>query len=221
MSEKELLYRLTHTGLGSLLDISTHELVSRVKPSKDIKNLHSKLTAYLVHKANISELLDITITGECDDIVTPSLANGYVSRYESQTLTKTVINGKEVSPDGLGKFNRTLIMDVDKYLEEELDAILPSLVEGYPLVFVASLLKHPVSKKPGVKEAIHDYMMKHYLAPLKEAIPNIEVEYRVEDTIVFTIDVSKLNPTERASLATGDFIAYKIETRGVDECWKN
>lgn len=214
MSEKELLYRLTHTGLGSLLDISTHELVSRVKPSKDIKNLHSKLTAYLVHKANISELLDITITGECDDIVTPSLANGYVSRYESQTLTKTVINGKEVSPDGLGKFNRTLIMDVDKYLEEELEGVLPSLVEGYPLVFVAHLLKHPVSKKPGVKEAIHDYMMKHYIAPLKEAIPNIEVEYRVDDTIVFTIDVSKLNATERASLATGDFIAYKIETRG-------
>lgn len=214
MSEKELLYRLTHTGLGSLLDITTHELVSRVRPSKDIKNLHSKLTAYLVHKANISELLNITITGECDDIVTPSLANDYVSRYESQTLTKSIINGKEVSPDGLGRFNRTLIMDVDKYLEEELDSILPSLVEGYPLVFVAHLLKHPVSKKQGVKEAIHDYMMKHYIAPLKEAIPNIEVEYEVGDVVVFTLDVSKLNRVERASLATGDFIAYKIETKG-------
>lgn len=214
MSEKELLYRLTHTGLGSLLDITTHELVSRVKPSRDMKKLHNKLTAYLVHKSNISELLNITITGECEDITAPSLANDYVSRYESQTLTKSIINGKEVSPDGLGRFNRTLIMDVDKYLEEELDTILPSLVEGYPLIFVAHLLKHPVSKKQGVKEAINDYMMKHYIAPLKEAIPNIEVDYRIDDTVVFTIDVSKLNPTERASLATGDFIAYKIETKG-------
>lgn len=214
MSEKELLYRLTHTGLGSLLDVTTHELVSRVKPSMDMKKLHHKLTAYLVHKANISELLNITIKGECDDIVTPTLVNDYVARYESQTLTKSIINGKEVSPDGLGRFNQTLIMDVDKYLEEELGAILPSLVEGYPLVFVAYLLKHPVSKKPGVKEAIHDYMMKHYVAPLKETIPNIEVEYDVGDTVVFTLDMSKLNPTERASLATGDFIAYKIETRG-------
>lgn len=214
MSEKELLYRLTHTGLGSLLDVTTHELVSRVKPSMDMKKLHHKLTAYLVHKANISELLNITIKGECDDIVTPTLVNDYVARYESQTLTKSIINGKEVSPDGLGRFNQTLIMDVDKYLEEELGAILPSLVEGYPLVFVAYLLKHPVSKKPGVKEAIHDYMMKHYVAPLKETIPNIEVEYEVGDTVVFTLDMSKLNPTERASLATGDFIAYKIETRG-------
>lgn len=214
MSEKELLYRLTHTGLGSLLDVTTHELVSRVKPSVDMKKLHHKLTAYLVHKANISELLNITIKGECDDIVTPTLVNDYVARYESQTLTKSIINGKEVSPDGLGRFNQTLIMDVDKYLEEELGAILPSLVEGYPLVFVAYLLKHPVSKKPGVKEAIHDYMMKHYVAPLKETIPNIEVEYEVGDTVVFTLDMSKLNPTERASLATGDFIAYKIETRG-------
>jgi hypothetical protein len=214
MSEKELLYRLTHTGLGSLLDVTTYELVSRVKPSMDIKKLHHKLTAYLVHKSNISELLNITIAGECEDITAPSLVNDYVARYESQTLTKSIINGKEVSPDGLGRFNQTLIMDVNKYLEEELDAILPSLVESYPLVFIAHLFKHPVSKKQGVREAIHDYMMKHYLAPLKEAIPNIEVEYQVGDTVVFTIDVSKLNPTERASLATGDFIAYKIETKG-------
>lgn len=57
-------------------------------------------------------------------------------------------------------------------------------------------------------------VMKHYVAPLKETIPNIEVEYEVGDTVVFTLDMSKLNPTERASLATGDFIAYKIETRG-------
>ena len=214
MSEKELLYRLTHTGLGSLLNVTTYELISRVKPSMDIKKLHNKLTAYLVHKSNISELLNITIAGECEDITAPSLVNDYVARYESQTLTKTIINGKEVAPDGLGRFNQTLIMDVNKYLEEELDAILPSLVEGYPLVFVAHLLKHPVSKKQGVQEAINDYMMKYYIAPLKEAIPNIEVNYRVDDTVVFTIDVSKLNPTERASLATGDFIAYKIETKG-------
>lgn len=214
MSEKELLYRLTHAQLGSFLNVTVDQLVSCVKPRNNIKELYSKLTAYLVEKANLSDLLNITIAGESEDILAPSISSEYVARYESQTLTKTIINGKEVPPECAGRYNQTPIMDVTKYLEEELGAILPQMVEAYPLVLVAHLLNHPVSQKPGVKEAIDDYMMKHYIAPLKEAIPNIEVEYEIKERVTFTLDVSKLDPNERASLASGDYIAYAINIKG-------
>ena len=214
MTEKELLYRLTHTSLGQLIEHQQANVETRVKLSDDLTKLYDKLIPYLIDKSNVSELLDIIIEGEQVKLTPPNPTNQYIESYESKTLNHTVINGAQVEPHRLGRYNRTTIMDVDAYTQDELESLLPQMVEAYPLAMVSAIVNSPLIERTGVGPAIDDYIQKHYIAPLKEAMPNIGVEYKINDVVVFELDPTNLRDAEKASLAKGDYITYKIQLKG-------
>ena len=86
------------------------------------------------------------------------------------------------------------------------------MVEAYPLFVIKLLKDKPEFNQPQIVKAIDKYISTYYLQPLRDAIPNADVTYKIEDLVHFTVDLSKVKEPHiaTASIPTGNFLTYTI-----------
>lgn len=214
MTEKELLYQLTHTSLAQLVKTNPVEETGIIPFSDEHKEMIQKLIPYLIEKTNLKGLLSTIIEGDGEEFNSPDNFAAYITRYDNSYLRPTTNGGRTIEPHRSGKFDGTTIMDTDRYLNERLEALLPQMVEAYPLAFISALSKIKLAEHPEVSAAIAKYIDEEYIAPLVKVMPSISVKYTINDKVEFIINDSKLNDIEKSSLAKGDYISYKITLKG-------
>lgn len=214
MTEKELLYQITHTSLAQLVKTNPVEEAGIIPFSDEHKEMNQKLISYLIEKSELGDLLSTIIEGDGEEFNAPDNFTAYITRYDNSYLRPTTNGGRTIEPHRSGRFDGTTIMDTEQYLNDRLETLLPQMIEAYPLAFITAVNKTKVAERPEVTNAIAKYIDERYIAPLVAVMPEISVKYTIKDKVEFIIDDSKLNDIEKSSLAKGDYISYKITLKG-------
>lgn len=212
MTEKELLYHITSTTIGQLIDLETPNSTSIVEATDNQKNLYQKLIPFLIEQSHLDEIFGTIIEGSAEKFILPNNINDFVKLYDDAYLHPVEINGERILPQTARMLNNTPIMDVKQYEEERLERLLPQMVEAYPLLVIKLLNDKPEFDQPQIVEAIDDYISKYYIQPLRDAVPNADITYKIEDLVHFTVDLSKVKEPHiaAASIPTGNFLTYTI-----------
>ena len=212
MTEKELLYHITSTTIGQLIDLETPNSTSIVEATDNQKNLYQKLIPFLIEQSHIDKVFGTIIEGSAEKFILPNNINDFVKLYDDAYLHPVEINGERILPQTARMLNNTPIMDVTQYEEERLERLLPQMIEAYPLFVIKLLNDKPEFNQPQIVEAIDDYISKYYIQPLRDAVPNADITYKIEDLVHFTVDLSKVKEPHiaTASIPTGNFLTYTI-----------
>lgn len=212
MTEKELLYRITSTTIGQLIELDNPTSTSIVEATENQKTLYQKIIPFLIEKSHLDELFATIVDGATEKFILPHNINDFIKLYDDMYLHPIVINGETILPQTARMLNGNQIMNVSSYEEERLEQLLPQMLEAYPLFVIKLLNDKPDFNQPQIKEAIDTYIQKYYIQPLTDAIPNATVTYKIEDLVHFTVDLSNVeNPHIAAlSIPTGNFLTYTI-----------
>ena len=212
MTEKELLYQITSTTIDQLIELETPTCTSIVEATENQKSLYNKIIPFLIENSHLDEVFATIVEGSTEKFILPHNLNDFIKLYDDTYLHPIVINGETILPQTARMLNNNQIMDVRAYEEERLEQLLPQMLEAYPLFIIKLLNDKPDFNQPQIKEAIDAYIQKYYIKPLLDAIPDAIVTYEINNLVHFTVDLSKVENPEIATLSIpkGNFHTYTI-----------
>ena len=98
MTEKELLYHITSTTIGQLIELETPNSTSIVDATDNQKNLYQKLIPFLIEQSHLDEVFETIIEGSAEKFILPNNINDFVKLYDDAYLHPVEINGERILP---------------------------------------------------------------------------------------------------------------------------
>lgn len=214
MTEKDIMKRLTHTMIWHLFK-PTFQGVTETDLSSE-RTLFDRLGAYLIDKTGLIPIFEY-LTSLTD---LPNMTTHRTHFYQLCQLYDQLHKRPMHTPRGvvtLENFhlrNGHRIFNPFTYAKQRIEAIYPQLEENFPLLVIYHLVQTDLKQDEEFMQLVDDYLMTHYIQPLVEAIPGIQVTYAFEDLVAFRLDVNQVSQELLPSLAKGTFPAYRIKLIG-------
>ena len=214
MTEKDIMKRLTHSMIWHLFK-PTFQDVAETDLSSE-RTLFDRLGAYLIDKAGLTPIFEY-LTSLTD---LPDMTAHRTYFYELCQLYDQLHKRPMRTPRGVITLENFHLRNGDRifkpytYAKQRIEAIYPQLEENFPLLVIHHLVQTDLAQDEEFKQLVDDYLMTHYIQPLLETIPDIQVTYTFEDLVVFRLDVNQVSQDLIPSLAEGAFPAYRIELIG-------
>lgn len=208
MTEKELLHELMNKTLEQSFifpPTNWYNGLDKVKMEHKDELLMQKLSKFLIKESNISELLN-TIVDNQATFSPPNEFVNFFNRYDSY-----YIRIKEgLTPAMLANFHGKPTLNIDKYSQKRFEALIPQLIEAYPLMFIAKLIKEPFAQNERMQTIINDFIHEQYDNPL--LFKTFEWQINEEDG-VFEFIVKPVHKEHKTQIAYGDFMGYRIKEK--------
>lgn len=214
MTEKEIMKRLTHAMIWHLFK-PTFQDVTETDLSTE-RTLFIQLGGYLVDKTGLTPLVQhLTSLTTLPDMATHRTYFCGLRQLYDQLHKRPMHTPRGIIPlEDFRLRNGDHIFKPYTYAKQRMQAIYPQLEENFPLMVIHHLVQTDLAQDEEFMQLVNDYLMTHYIQPLKEAIPGIQVTYKFEDLVVFRLNISQVSQELLPSLAKGTFPAYKIELIG-------
>lgn len=214
MTEKDIMKRLTHAMVWHLFQ-PTFQGVTETDLSSE-RTLFDRLGAYLIDKTGLTPIFEY-LTSLTD---LPNMTTHRTHFYQLCQLYDQLHKRPMHTPRGVVPLENFHLRNGDRifkpytYAKQRIEAIYPQLEENFPLLVIYYLVQTDLAQDEEFKQLVDDYLMIHYIQPLLETIPDIQVTYAFEDLVVFHLDVNQVSQELLPSLAKGTFPAYRIELIG-------
>lgn len=214
MTEKEIMKRLTHAMVWHLFKPTFQGATETVLSSE--RTLFNQLGSYLIDKTGLIPLFEyLTSLTTLPDMTAHRIYFHELCQLYDQLHKRPMRTPRGVVPlENFHLRNGDSIFKPYTYAKQRIEAIYPQLEENFPLLVIYHLVQTDLSQDEDFKQLVDDYLMVHYIQPLREAIPGIQVTYDFEDLVVFRLDVSQVPQDLVPSIANGTFPAYRIELIG-------
>ena len=164
MTEKELLYELMNKTLEQSLVFFPKNWcneLDKVKMEYKDESLMQRLPQFLIKESNLSKLLNIIVDGQATFDPPNEFAN-FFNGYDSY-----FIRTKEgLAPTMLANFHGKPTLNIEKYTQKRFEELIPQLIEAYPLMFIAKLMKEPFAQNERIQTIINDFIHEQYDNPL-------------------------------------------------------
>lgn len=208
MTEKELLYELMNKTLEQSFifdQANWHNGLDKVKMEYKDESLMQRLSQFLIKESKISGLLNTIVDGKATFSPPNEFAN-FFNKYDSY-----FIRTKEgLTPAMLANFHGKPTLNIDKYNQKRFEAVIPQLIEAYPLMFIAKLIKEPFAQNERMQLAIEDFIQENYNNPL--LFKTFEWQINPDDGI-FEFIVKPVHKEHKTQIAYGDFMGYRIKEK--------
>lgn len=208
MTEKELLHELMNKTLEQSFifdQANWYNGLDKVKMEYKDESLIQRLTQFLIKESKVSELLNTIVDGKATFNPPNEFAN-FFNKYDSY-----FIRTKEgLTPAMLANFHGKPTLNIDKYNQKRFEALIPQLIEAYPLMFIAKLMKEPFAQNERMQIAIKDFIQENYNNPL--LFKTFEWQINREDG-VFEFIVKPVHKEHKTQIAYGDFMGYRIKEK--------
>ena len=214
MTEKEIMKRLTHAMVWHLFKPTFQGATETVLSSE--RTLFDRLGGYLIDKTGLMPIFEyLTSLATLPDMMAHRTYFYELCQLYDQLHKRPMHTPRGVVPlENFHLRNGDSVFKPYTYAKQRIEAIYPQLEENFPLLVIYHLVQTDLSQDEEFKQLVDDYLMAHYVQPLREAIPGIQVTYDFEDLVVFRLDVSQISQDLIPSLAKGTFPSYRIELIG-------
>ena len=203
MSEKELYERLQKTIFVDILDIPNTKWNHKVQSiPQTMDDCNSKLVEFLIHKSGLDALFNVPVTSS-SKFIAPVEFDAFFNAYDSEHIR---VSG-QVEAQYSARYDGTPLYDIQTYDQKRYEALLPQLVETYPLLFIAELDKQGLLHGD-LFYAVSDYIEEHYF--------NIDTFEVASWSVVDGVFQFEIEPREgyKKAFAFGDYLGYRIVERG-------
>ena len=208
MTEKELLYELMNKTLEQALTFPPTNWcngLEKIKIEYKDESLMQKLSQFLIKESNLSELLNTIVDGQVVFDPPNEFAN-FFNKYDSY-----FIRMKEgLTPAMLANFHGKPTINIEKYNHKRFEELVPQLIEAYPLMFIAKLVKEPFAQNERMQTIIDGFIHEQYDNPL--LFKTFEWQINPDDG-VFEFIVKPIHKEHKTQIAYGDFIGYRIKEK--------
>ena len=208
MTEKELLHELMNKTLEQSFvfdQANWYNGLDKVKMEYKDESLMQRLPQFLIKESKVSELLNTIVDGKTTFSPPNEFAN-FFNQYDSY-----FIRTKEgLTPAMLANFHGKPTLNIDKYSQKRFEALIPQLIEAYPLMFIAKLVKEPFAQNERMQTIINDFIHEQYNNPL--LFKTFEWQINSDDEI-FEFIVKPVHKEHKTQIAYGDFIGYRIKEK--------
>ncbi len=208
MTEKELLHELMNKTLEQSFvfdQTNWYNGLDKVKMEYKDESLMQRLSQFLIKESKVNELLNTIIDGKATFNPPNEFAN-FFNQYDSY-----FIRIKEgLTPAMLANFHGKPTLNIDKYSQKRFEALIPQLIEAYPLMFIAKLVKEPFAQNERMQTIINDFIHEQYDNPL--LFKTFEWQINSDDGI-FEFIVKPVHKEHKTQIAYGDFMGYRIKEK--------
>ena len=208
MTEKELLHELMNKTLEQSFifnQANWYNGLDKVKMEYKDESLMQRLSQFLIKESKVSELLNTVVDGKATFSPPNEFAN-FFNRYDSY-----FIRTKEgLTPNMLANFHGKPTLNIEKYSQKRFEELIPQLIEAYPLMFIAKLMKEPFAQNERMQTIINDFIHEQYDNPL--LFKTFEWQINSDDG-VFEFIIKPVHKEHKTQIAYGDFIGYRIKEK--------
>ena len=209
MSEIELLKRISSTHIEDCLVLEVPQFVHGIEGDQDFDN---KIAEFLLAKnESLVTLLKSEIPATSSK-VSVKLPSDVFERYANHNFPIPYLP-YDIKRLRMRKafHSKEPMFQVDQYIPEMYDSVLPKLVEQFPFLVINAIVKSDLGQQEVVRKACEDYLQTTYIQPLLEKVPQLSAKITLGDVVTFDLDISKLDDSAMESLAHGDFCVYTIK----------
>ena len=207
MSEKEIYARLQKTVFADVFHVPTTTWNHKIQTiPQELEEYNCKLTEFLIHKTKLDVLLDVPVSVS-DQFFAPVDFAAFFNAYDEEHIRLT----GQVEAKYSTRYDGQSLYDLALYDETRYKALLPQLVETYPLLFITALEQQGLLHDE-LLYAVSAYIEEHYFDT--DAFQS--ATWAINDGVFEFI----IEPKEeyRHAFAFGDFIGYRVIEREEPAC---